>query len=99
MSYHITVNNGRSANIVSTTITNFTTDVVISNPGIGVPVAGNGSGITHISAAVDIDNTSRQDGYFLVWNESLARHQYISAFEILDRSDGTDDDALDYGTY
>ena len=99
MAYNITVNNGRSANIVSTTTTNFTTDVVISNPGIGVPVAGNGSGITHISAAADIDNTSRQDGYFLVWNESLERHQYISAFEMLDRSDGTDDDALDYGTY
>lgn len=99
MAYNITVNKGRSANVVSATVTNFARNVVISNPGIGAPVAGDGSGITHISAAADIDNTSRQDGYFLVWNESLARHQYISAFEILDRSDGTDDDALDYGTY
>jgi len=91
MAYQITVNTGQSANIISTNITRVTTDVVVSNPGVG--------GITSISQASDIDNTSKQDGYFLAWNESLSKHEYMSAIELLDRSDGTDDDALDYGTY
>jgi len=47
----------------------------------------------------DVDPTARQDQYFLMWNETTGKHEYISAFEVLDRSDGVDDDAIDYGTY
>lgn len=47
----------------------------------------------------DVDATGRADQYFLVWNEAAGKHEYISAFEVVDRSDGVDDDVVDYGTY
>ena len=47
----------------------------------------------------DVDPTLRQDQYFLMWNASTGKHEYVSAFEVADRSDGVDDDIIDYGSY
>ena len=47
----------------------------------------------------DVDATGRADQYFLIWNEATGKHEYVSAFEVADRSDGVDDDLIDYGTY
>ena len=53
-----------------------------------------------VSGSSDVDTTNRNNNnYVLIWNETLQKHEYVSPFEILDRADGNDDDALDYGTY
>jgi hypothetical protein len=35
----------------------------------------------------------------LIWNAGTLKYEHITKFEVVDQSDGTDDDALDYGTY
>lgn len=47
----------------------------------------------------DVDATDRADQYLLIWDEVSGKHKYIPAFEVLDRADGVDDDAIDYGSY
>jgi len=47
----------------------------------------------------DIDATNRADNYVLIWNATTQKHEYVPTFEVVDRADGVDDDAIDYGTY
>lgn len=47
----------------------------------------------------DVDATGRADNYVLIWNAATQKHEYVPAFEVVDRADGVDDDAIDYGTY
>ena len=47
----------------------------------------------------DVDATGRADNYVLIWNATTQKHEYVPAFEVVDRADGVDDDAIDYGTY
>ena len=47
----------------------------------------------------DIDATNRADNYVLIWNATTQKHEYVPPFEVVDRADGVDDDAIDYGTY
>ena len=56
-------------------------------------------GITEISQMTDVNQNNKQNNYVLIWDEVNQEHIYVSPFEILDRADGTDDDAIDYGTY
>lgn len=52
-----------------------------------------------ISTLNDVDDSNKQNNYLLVWNESAQKHEYISPFELVDRADGVNDDAVDYGVY
>ena len=47
----------------------------------------------------DIDATNRADNYVLIWNATTQKHEYVPAFEVVDRADGVNDDSIDYGTY
>jgi len=117
MAYQITVNTGRGGNVVSTSVSQVATSVVVSNPGFG-NVGGGGSGNsggggsgpsnpggggtpspTTLGASTDVDISRRHDGSMLVWNAGTLKYEHITKFEVLDQADGTDDDALDYGTY
>lgn len=109
MAYQITVNTGQGGNVVSTSISQVATSVVVSNPGFGNVGGGGGSesgsggggtsSPTTLGASTDVDTSSRHDGSMLVWNAGTLKYEHITKFEILDQADGTDDDALDYGTY
>lgn len=111
MAYQITVNTGQGGNVVSTSISQVATSVVVSNPGFG-NVAGGGESEstpsnpgggggtpTTLGASTDVDISKRNDGSLLVWNAGTLKYEHITKFEVLDQADGTDDDALDYGTY
>ena len=112
MAYQITVNTGQGGNIVSTSVSQVATSVVVSNPGFG-NAGGGGSGSgpsnpgggggtstpTTLGASTDVDISERNDGSMLVWNAGTLKYEHITKFEVLDQADGTDDDALDYGTY
>lgn len=62
----------------------------------------------------DVDITDRQDGFLLMWNNAKGTHEYVSPYEVVDRSDSNradyseeprdpsvapGDDAIDYGTF
>lgn len=113
MAYQITVNTGQGGNVVSTSISQVATSVVVSNPGFGNVGGGGGSESgpsnpgggggtltpTTLAASTDVDISKRNDGSLLVWNAGTLKYEHITKFEVLDQADGTDDDALDYGTY
>lgn len=113
MAYQITVNTGQGGNVVSTSVSQVATSVVVSNPGFGNVGGGGGSGSapsnpgsgggtptpTTLGASTDVDISGRHNGSMLVWNAGTLKYEHITKFEVLDQADGTDDDALDYGTY
>lgn len=111
MAYQITVNTGQGGKVVSTSVSQVATSVVISNPGFGNVAGGGGSGPsnpgggggtpapTTLGGSTDVDISERHNGSMLVWNAGTLKYEHITKFEVLDQADGTDDDALDYGTY
>jgi len=54
----------------------------------------------------DIDSSNRQEGYVLIWNETLGKHEYVPPFVVVDRADSSlgqpvapADDYIDYGSF
>ena len=62
----------------------------------------------------DVDVSDREDGFLLMWNNARGTHEYVSPYEVVDRSDSNradytgepqdpsvapGDDAIDYGTF
>lgn len=89
MKYQVTLHNSSNIQVSLPR----TTKKVVDVDTIRVNVSG---GVGNLD---DVDSTNRRDNYVLIWNEAAGKHEYVPAFEILDRADGTDDDAIDYGSY
>lgn len=89
MKYQVTLHNSSNIQVSLPR----TTKKIVDVDTIRVDVSG---GIGNLD---DVDSLNRQDNYILIWNESTQKHEYVPAFELLDRADGTDDDAIDYGSY
>lgn len=47
----------------------------------------------------DVDTSNLQNNGVLVYNSITQKYEFLPPSEILDRADGVDDDALDYGNY
>lgn len=54
----------------------------------------------------DVNPTNRQEGYVLIWNEALRKHEYVPPFVVVDRADSSlgqpvapADDYIDYGSF
>lgn len=88
MSYRVTVVSGNSYDIKVTT----------KQPVSSVDVTGT-AGIESLSQVGDVNSSNRQDNYFLMWDQATQKHIYVSPSEILDRSDGSSDGTLNYGSY
>lgn len=89
MKYQVTVYNGGNIRVTVPT----TTIKRLVDTNIATNMSGN------ISDLNDIDLSNRQNNYVLIWNQQTQKHEYVSPFEIIDRGDGVDDDAIDYGVY
>lgn len=89
MKYQVTLHNPSNINISSPRTSKKIIDV---DPTV-VGVSGN------LSDLEDVDTSSQQNNYVLVWNSVLGKHEYVSPFEVMDRADNVDDDMIDYGTY
>lgn len=56
-------------------------------------------GSTTLSGLDDVNTSGRQNNYLLIWNSATGKYDHIPASEVLDRADGIDDGAVDYGTF
>jgi hypothetical protein len=52
-----------------------------------------------LSELGDVDPSNRQNDYVLIWNATTQKHEYVPTSEVLDRADGVDDGATNYGSY
>jgi hypothetical protein len=56
-------------------------------------------GDVNLSELGDVDPSNRQNDYVLIWNATTQKHEYVPTSEVLDRADGVDDGATNYGSY
>jgi hypothetical protein len=64
-----------------------------------VNVDDSGSESRILSELEDVNTTGRLNNYLLIWNATTQTYDHVPPSEVLDRSDGIDDGAVDYGTF
>jgi hypothetical protein len=47
----------------------------------------------------DVDAENIQNNQVMMYDQLTQKYKFVSAFEVLDRADGVDNDVIDFGSY
>ena len=62
-------------------------------------IASNKAAANSIAAATDVDNTNRANNTLLMYDAASGTYKHVVTAQIVDLSDGVDDDSFDAGSF
>jgi len=62
-------------------------------------IASNKAAANSVGSATDVDTTSRANNTLLMYDASTGTYKHVDTAQIVDLSDGVDDDSFDAGTF
>jgi hypothetical protein len=89
MKYQVTLNSANNYNVTFPRVERKKT----------VDVTSGGGGSKVLSELEDVNTDGRLNNYLLIWNATTQTYDHVPPSEVLDRSDGVNDGAIDYGTF